>query len=144
MATYPLEETTLRAVSDVKLERSDIEKILREWQYRLKLSHWIITVNWDEPTDEDNEAEYAAEEWYNQCQIKLSKEWQKWERRHANVVLAHELVHLHLHEMDMAVNVLEPKFKKEVWEMWHGRFRAGHERAVETLAQIFVDTLGVV
>lgn len=140
----PLEEASLLPVSDVKLTREDIETILREWQKRLKLSHWIITINWDEPTDEDNEAEYAAEDWYNQCSIKISKEWEQWERRHANVVLAHELVHLHLHEMHVAVNALEPKFKKDVWEMWFGRFHAGQERAVETLAQTFVDTLGTV
>lgn len=125
------------------MTRRDIEIILWEWQRRLKLTHWRITINWDEPPEhEDSLADNTAPAHYDEAILRLHKEWPKWELRDANVTLVHELLHLVLRDLRAAVTTLEPEFSPAVWAVWFDRYDTGNERAIEHLAQVLVDLSG--
>lgn len=126
-----------------RLTRSDIEDILSEWQRRLNLSHWRIKIEWDKEL-EDAVAEFAANDHYDSADIRIAKGFEQWDRREANVTVVHELVHLVMRDIFVAVGAAESKLPKGAWEILDGWVTAGQEKAVEHLAQVIVDLGGIV
>lgn len=130
-----------------KLTRDDIETILQEWQTRLNLGHWRISIKWDEKIESEDEAdaEFLASDWYDEASIRLNPNWPDWDRREANVTIVHELCHLIQRDICTCVDSLKPKIAKSVWQHWSdGWFQTVNEKTVEHLAQAFVDLGGVV
>ena len=131
------------------LDARAIEEIVAAWQARLGLSHWKITVDWQNPAppgDDGSEtlADINRTSVYEYATIRVGPSWETWDRRWANLTLVHELCHMLVCEVWPAVEPVEEFVPAAAWSMVKARFDHVEEQLVDRLASMLVANLGVV
>jgi hypothetical protein len=124
------------------MTREELQRILSVWQQRLHLDHWDLTIRWDREVSEDNEAEIRVHDWYDQASISFHKEFEKWDERHANTTVVHELLHCFERDSKTAVEAMVNVTTSKVYELAWSRYVAGAEKWVDRLAAILVELAG--
>lgn len=138
------------------LVREQLEDKLTIWQQRLALLHWDVRIDFDYPTPGDEMAALArinaqANPHHN-ATIILHRNWSRWpadawgdegaDKRHADYVLAHELMHCVLRDLDRLALDAMVSMGREAGKLWEGIWEDAMERAVDHLAQAAFHELG--
>jgi hypothetical protein len=75
--------------------RADIEHVVKTWQQRLHLDHWVVEVAWDKPLDPgETLGEMDIHGSYDFTKLKLAADYATWSRYDTNTIIVHELLHL--------------------------------------------------
>jgi hypothetical protein len=134
----------LRAAPDPgPVTAKEVEEILVDWQLRLGLDRWDIEVAWTEPLNEDVLAEIDPHNPYDVAVLRLCSAWSDWDRRTLNTIIAHELCHLVIRDLWLAAESVESFAPAEAWRVFKARWDHHEEQAVDRLARMLVDHLGV-
>lgn len=122
-----------------ELTREYMEEVIREWQTVLGLTHWTIIVDWDTPAAEDNYADVAPKDSYDEATIKLSADWPSWSFDFATKTLIHELLHLTTRDLLTAATAVEDVLPASAWKLFEDRFTHELEGVVDRIALTLVD-----
>lgn len=120
------------------MTRKQLERIVRTWQKRLGLETWDLYIDLDEPCPDHADATMTRSNQYERATLRFDKEWSGWSRAFGNIVVAHELIHLLLRDVEEiwkeaeTQDVLDRVFDREV------------EKLVDKLAYRFVETGGLI
>lgn len=131
------------------MTRTELERILAEWQRRLRISDWDIKIRWElrpgqnpdgtGEIDKDADAEIRVHDYHEQASIRLKADWETWDPHFASRVIVHELLHIFEAETKRPVDQAQNAMSKQAFEMLWGWYVAGRERWVEKLAQAIVE-----
>lgn len=134
-------------MKDSSLSRQEVEAIVRLWQTRLGLDRWRIHVKWDEPSDDENAAQIRMCRHYDEADLSLSPDWATWKQEHGlrwvHELIAHELCHVLLNDLDEVLRSLETHLHRDVYAVARDRYKHELEGLVERLAWQFVELTGV-
>ena len=116
------------------LRKKDIYAIAQGWRDRLDIGRWDLRVDLSIPAGKDkrngpNWADCSRPQLYHYITIRLRKDWRKWDRRWANIVIVHELLHMALTDLYRARGN-------------HKQFRVAEEEFVHRTAVALVDGWG--
>lgn len=124
------------------MTRARLERVVRVWQQRLGLERWDIAIEWDEPCGEDANAATWRSSSYDRAEIRWDKEWRKWSARKANEYAVHELLHLHLRDVDEVVGSLEGQLHRDSYALVDGRYLHEVEGLIERLTYRLIEIGG--
>lgn len=126
---------TLHALES-RITRLELERILRVWQERLRLTHWAIEIDWGMPLDDDEaNAEILIEDFYDAAKVRIANGFPAWSADWANKVIVHELLHVVCRDMDelvKAVKVIVPD--ERAHDLFADRYNHEAEGVVDRLA----------
>jgi hypothetical protein len=135
----------LALVAPPRLTRGEIERIVAVWQDRMRLGHWQVDVDWSKPPEiEDTLANCSAHGPYDFAKIRFSPEYPTWERRFANLVVVHELMHLVTRDLEYAAEAGEQAMPTAARPLFKSRIEHEVEAVVDKAATVLVDLGGVV
>ena len=89
------------------MTKPQLERILRTWQRRLKLEHWDIKIDWNNPADDGAIADNERMNKYDDSIIRLSRTWPSWDSTYAAATIVHELLHCHDRDLQEAMKALD-------------------------------------
>lgn len=118
---------------------SDVEPIVRRWQHRLQLDHWTITVATTPPTIETDYGSIQRVHVYDVATLHLNASWPSWSRRDLDLVIVHELMHLHTAAIEFSAESVEGVLTHQARLLWHDRWDAALEGHVDRMATLLVD-----
>lgn len=125
------------------LVQANAEKILRVWQKRLNLEHWDIVLDWSAHS-EGLAAIWRADD-YDNATVRMGEDWEKRPRREINISIVHELLHVHMRDLDLIVtDKLDGFLHRDVESVLVDQFKHHREGTVDRLAKAIVDGMGVV
>ncbi len=127
--------------------RDRLERILYEWQERLKISHIDIEILWDEePENEHALADIAPSDLYDRAEMRMAPGWTVHDVYELNCLVVHELMHVMFRDYDQSVRSasVSGALSMDVRSMWHDRCHDTNEALVDRLANRFVDLGGAV
>jgi hypothetical protein len=132
----------VRAVSTAKhqLTVTELKRILRVWQERLRLLHWEITVTFDVDTIDLGEA--MCSEAYDEATIRFNRNFRTWSRESANRTVVHELLHVLMRDRTAAVESSKTLLSDDSYRMLIDRHQFEDEGVVERLAAVIVELGG--
>jgi hypothetical protein len=123
-----------------------MEAIVEWWRPRLGLQHWQLTVEWPaERDDDDPDAERPkASTWrardYDEARVSFDPHRVgDWDRREANVLAVHELLHLPTREVEYVLDLIDSHLHRDSQELVERAHRHAVEGAVDRLAYRLVD-----
>lgn len=139
------EEAWLRPVSEaVPLTRDDIETILREWQRRMQLGHWEVELSNDPPPEDETDlGNMKRHDPYDYATLYINVGFESWTRRMANLVIVHELMHLHTRDLECAAESVESALSGQASGLWKARFLHEDEALVDKMATLLVNLGGI-
>jgi hypothetical protein len=118
----------------------ELKGIVRDWQRRLCLGGWELTVDLERPAKGDSFAWVNWSHDYDTATIKFCRRWRDWDRRMAERVVAHELVHLLLRDVEFVVSKMaRPRLNDAEGSLFDVAFEHELERAVDRLSARMVD-----
>lgn len=127
------------------LKKSDIEKMVRVWQARMRLTHWTIKIDWDTLLDEGfRSGECEVSKRYDVATIRFGAGFPTWDRVFANQTVVHELLHVAGRDLDESVNAIDSQLSKRLFELFYERFEHENEGVIERTACVLVDLGGIV
>ena len=127
------------------MTREHLELIVREWQRRLNIPHWRVTIDWDEPANENNYAEITRTgALYEGARMRLEPGYETWPLELANELIAHELMHAVMFDLQAAVESAEEVMTGAAFKLFEHRFVHELEGVVDRLALMLVHYAGVV
>lgn len=144
-----IEPTAALSIASQPLDVRAIEEIVAEWQRRLGLGNWQITVDWQTPAPPGEDgtetlADINRTSIYDYATLLLGPSWHTWDRRCANLTIVHELCHMLIAEVWPAVEPVEEFVPPAAWSMFKARFDHVEEQIVDRLAATLVANMGVV
>lgn len=98
------------------------------WQKRLGLSQCRLTIEFD--SDLENAEATTSSHIYDEAHITFG-DYKEWDRRHANEVVVHELLHVCHRRIDRAIETLEEIVHRDAWTI--------HWATVENATEVFID-----
>jgi hypothetical protein len=114
------------------------------WQGRLGLSHWKLAVDFGaDPVTEHARAEIHTSIHYDEADIYVARDWQKWSKAEAHGLMVHELMHLVCRDLDRVHADAEQLLHPEVWKAFDLRYQHEIEGVVDRLALRFVAMAGI-
>lgn len=82
------------------LTKKQIEEAIIEWQKRLNILHWTINVQWELiPSDNDAMAQIFIVEGSDWANVRFEHNVLNRDAETVNQWIAHELTHIHLHDL---------------------------------------------
>ena len=135
--------STSQELSDLKglvtpITRKQLERIVWEWQKRLGLGTWDVKLDFSEPCPDNADAVVTRSNQYERATVRFDKDWPKWTKPFANLIVAHEMVHLLTRDID---EVWKEAEKQDVLDRIFDREM---EKLVDKLAYRFVEIGGLV
>lgn len=121
-----------------------MERCVRVWQGRLGLSAWDVRVDWDEPASEEANATMQYLHDYDRSTVRFGEDVLGWERVFLNRIVVHELLHLHLRDVDRVVADLDGLLHRDVQDQVSKRYEHELEGLVDRLACRLVEIGGCV
>ena len=123
------------------MTRKQIEATVSEWQTRLGLDGWKITVQY---------ADMPGEEWakiepfssYDQAALTISVGYPNWTPAVANVTIVHELLHLLVRDIDAVVEDARSQLHPQASVQVEKRYEHEVEGFVDRLAARIVEIGG--
>lgn len=125
------------------MTRARLERTVRVWQRRLGLERWDVEINWDEACDEDANAATWRSSFYDRATIRWAEEWREWSPRKANEYAVHELLHLHLRDVDVVIGALEGQLHRDSYSLVDGRYEHEVEGLIERLTYRLIEIGGL-
>lgn len=111
--------------------------LIQEWQGKLRLSHWRIVVEWDDPAPENAVLQVHPIPEIHHATLRVGTFFSRNDREQQNAVV-HELIHCHAEPIwqtvDTTLNQLSPQARSLMTEV----LRAQFEQLVDALATSFV------
>lgn len=140
------------------MTRREITRCVEKWQRRLRLEAWEIVIDFDAGVEnEDALAEVDRSGDYLSAELRLSSSWPTWSSTscrlsgahtvHGNSLdrlISHELLHLRMHDLDVADQGVRPNLHRDVADLWEEQRSHDLERAIEELARAFCHAYGEV
>lgn len=128
------------------MTRAELEAIVAWWVPRLGLAAWEIEVEWDPRRDDmdfDSGVRHAAT-WrsrdYDEARLYFHpSEHADWDRRKANQLAVHELLHLVTRDVEFVLDQVDGQLHRDVDSVVSGGHRHAVEGAVDRLAYRLVD-----
>ncbi|HSE44967.1 MAG TPA: hypothetical protein VLA89_06530 [Gemmatimonadales bacterium] len=120
------------------MKEKKLLELVGHWQEFLGLSHWEIGVDFDTATDA-NATVWRPHYYDKGVVITLNSEWRTWDSQRANEIIVHELLHLVLRDLEVAMDSVERLVPKKAWVALNARFDHEIEGAVDRLALKFVE-----
>lgn len=128
-----------------KLTRDDIKMIICEWQKRMQLDHWEIEFSNDPPPEDETDlGSIKRHDPYDYATLHINPEFPSWTRRMVNLVVVHELMHLHTRDLECAAESVESALSHQASGLWKSRFLHEDEALVDKMATLLVNLGGVV
>ncbi len=121
------------------MTRARLGRLLRRWQKVLKLEHWQLDLDFDNPTEEGHDSEAWYSQDYDKATIRFSVEWPTWADRFAAETIAHELMHIQLRGINVAVDSLEGLIGKDSQAAFDKRWNHELEGLCDRVAICLVD-----
>lgn len=87
------------------MTQKQIERLVKDWQKRLRLDHWEIRIDWN--SQAASIAENERSNFYDSAIIRLGTAWPTWSADYAEQTIVHELLHCHDRDLQQAVKALE-------------------------------------
>lgn len=112
---------------------------LEFWIRRFGLQTWDFRFVWGVHLDDEAEAQVHVHDDYADVLLRFAHGWQEWDERKFDCIIVHELLHVVLHDMDVAQRSVYDALSHDAKTMLSRRYRHEEERAVEWLAQRIVD-----
>lgn len=126
-----------------------VERVLREWQRRLKLDYWDIKLELDEsePQGRSWEDHEHAAIWrsrdYFMATLRLHPNFREnWTVKELNINIVHELLHLLTREVENILDLTDGQVHRDVQTVIDQTFSHSLEGAVDNLAHRFVEIGG--
>lgn len=121
------------------MTKAALERLVRVWQGRLDLSHWRVVVDWDTPASEGAHATVERHNDYDKATIRFPRdEWSRWSREFAAETVVHELIHLHMREVDRVVADIDGQLHRDAAILFDRRYEHESEAFVDRLSLLFV------
>lgn len=128
-----------------ELTRADVVEVFALWQQRMRLTHWKLSFVFDEAPITGSWADVTCEDAYDEAKVRIAAGFEGWGRDELNVIAAHELVHVLMRDLDVAVQSAEKQIRPAALvEWWLDRYTHEAEGVVERVAQLLVDLAGAV
>lgn len=121
-----------------------MERCVRVWQGRLGLSAWDVRVDWDEPAGPDANAETRYLNDYDRATVRFAPDVSGWSPEFLNRIVVHELLHLHLRDVDRVVADVDGFLHRDVFSQVEKRYEHESEGLVDRLAYRLVEIGGCV
>jgi hypothetical protein len=118
-----------------------LRRLFADWQGRLGLSAWDITLNFREPCPDTADATTWRSDDYDRATIRFDKDWRKWNEVFAGRIAVHELLHLATRNLDRVVADLEGELHKDAYTQVDRRYSHEIEGLVDRLAVRLVELL---
>lgn len=116
------------------ITENELRLTFKGWVSRLRLEHWQFDIRPNEaPAVDTNEAEIVMPEDYDYGCIRFQKTWKEWSRKLLNEVIVHELVHAHLHKLQVAAMEGQHGYNQEAARLFMRRVVHELERATDAL-----------
>lgn len=114
-----------------------------EWVKRLGLSHWRINLNLSVPAAEmetdSSIATVTTHGAYDEADIGFIEGWSAWDDDKIERTMVHELVHLHLRDLDNMLDVASETMRPSGRKMFDALSHAAMENLVERMTNVLVD-----
>lgn len=133
------------------MTRAAIERAVRRWQRILGLDAWEIHLDTEtRPSTDSAVMEVDRTRDYLVARIRLCDGWEKWTHERVGLnpgdddvaparsldrMVAHELLHLQLHDLDVALGSMRRQVHPDAWALIEERFEHELERVVENVAK---------
>lgn len=125
------------------MTKPEVSEIVAEWIQLLDLAHYRIELKFGNLEDEAD-AQIEITDSYEAAVLRLHENWDKWPTRKLHATIVHELVHIIVHDMREANESIYDVLSHDAKVMLHRRYTYAAERAVEHIAQRFVDVAGMI
>lgn len=128
------------------MRRAQVEQIVHWWIPRLGLDHWRIDVVWDHSRDEapsfdsfEHAFTWRARD-YDEARMYFNpNEMEHWDRRQANEIVVHELLHLVTRDIEFVLDQIEDQLHRDVETLVTVSHRHAVEGAVDRLSKRIVE-----
>jgi hypothetical protein len=140
------------------MTKGQIEACARKWQERLNLQHWELTFDFETPPEDDSvAAAIRTSPDYHRSELRFASSWPDWTAELAGAAaasdeylpdqsldrtIAHELVHLLLHDVDELPKLIEDELAPAAERLYCRAHDTALERAVEEIARAFCQAYG--
>jgi hypothetical protein len=125
------------------MTRERLEQIVREWERRLNITHWRITLEWDKPAPDGVYAQITrGGDMYETAGLQFATDFNTWSVKVANEIVAHELLHVVLFDLQAAGDAAEEVLNGEAFKLFDARFMHELEGVVDRLALLLVEFAG--
>lgn len=114
------------------------------WQTRLGLSAWDVEVDWDKSATEGSDASTWRSDDYDRATVAFADGWESWSREFLNRIVAHELLHLLVRDVDLVVDALDGLLHRDVFSQVENRYAHESEGLVDRLSYRLVEIGGCV
>ena len=119
------------------MTKREVIKLVEAYQARLMLTHWKVEVEFDVELESKTADAMVVWDWsYDNAVVQLKEGWRDWSDDEAAKVIAHELLHLVLRDLEVSVadscDYLPDDEKRHVRD----RFQHEIEGVVDRLAVI--------
>jgi len=123
------------------MTKGKVERLVRDWQKRLKLDHWDVKVDWSRSPREDCYATTFRRNQYDIAELCFDSEYKTWASDFTEKLIVHELLHLLTRDLDRVVNDLEEVMHLETFRLLDKRYEHEIEGVVDRLASCFVEAV---
>lgn len=125
------------------LTEAEVKRVFNVWVRRMRLRHWTFHISFsEEPLTDGREAEILMAPDYDYGQVRFAPNWQYWEVKLLNEVILHELIHAHLHKLQVAALEGKQGFSPEAGRLYNKRLIHELERATDALTVSILKQLG--
>ena len=118
-------------------------RLLAYWKRRLGLSHWNIRLELDAEFDPDTTDAHVRWDWsYDNATVRLAPRVRGYAPEKAESVIVHELLHLVLRDLEVAVSEAGVQLPKKARRHFRDRWHHESEGVVERLAVLLTELGG--
>jgi hypothetical protein len=135
------EPTPLR-VQAPQVTRDYLDRAVSVWQERLQLAHWKITFDPSATLIESDLGNIDRHDPYDYATLKLNTGYAAWTRRDLNLVIVHELMHLHSCRVEYAVESVTKQLTAGARAVWSDWIDQEIEALVDKTATLLVNAYG--
>jgi hypothetical protein len=119
--------------------QKQFEQYVAEWQTRLGLERWQLTHSWEKPLVRGANAVITRSSSYDTASLRVARDWQSWPADKLAWNVVHELLHLHMRDVDQTVAPVKDALHPDAWAMFNARYEHEIEGVIDRLAARIVE-----
>lgn len=117
------------------MTKNRLERIVTDWQYRLGLERWVITIQWDvRPENDGALAEVKPHDTYDRAALRFWPDYPQWSEEWAAKIVVHELLHILHRDIDRAVDAAISDLPAGAFGQADARYEAALETFIDRIA----------
>ena len=121
------------------MTKREVERTFARLVKLMRLGHWRIKLDLDSPAGEGNNADVWRSYQYDDASIRLAANWRQRSSREIAYLLAHELGHILLRDLDQAALSVEDDLGEEGFVHYERRYKHEAEGVVDRYAEMLAD-----